>query len=143
MAAKRACRSLSRSLQHAVSRGAAMLPIKASCAMSEDRNSHGTRSGPSRSAERSRPDDESGNTPPSVRDKHCETIRIRRRAPCVAAALVRTICGSEQILLSEMILRSVFAWAYISRTATTVAAGCKSSEHRVNHKTRVISINLQ
>lgn len=31
----------------------------------------------SRSAERSPLDDESGNTPPSVRDKHCETIRIR------------------------------------------------------------------
>jgi hypothetical protein len=46
MAAKRACRSLSRSLQHAVSRGAAMLPIKASCAMSEDRNSHGQGAGP-------------------------------------------------------------------------------------------------
>jgi hypothetical protein len=42
---QKACRSLSPGLQLGVSRGAAMLPIKASCAMSGDRSSRATRSG--------------------------------------------------------------------------------------------------
>ena len=71
MAARRACRSLSQGLQTGVNRGAAMLPIKASCAMSGDRSSHATRSGLSKSAEQIRSSDESGERPlPPRRSQH-------------------------------------------------------------------------
>jgi hypothetical protein len=63
MAARRACRSLSQGVQQGVSRGGAMLPIKASCAMSGDRSSRGTKSELSKSAEQIRSDDESGDRP--------------------------------------------------------------------------------
>src|ERR1700694_3692013 len=69
MVARRACQSLSQDLQQSVSRGAAMLRIKASCVMSGDRSSRGTRRVLSKSAERIRSGDESRKT------AHCGSRR--------------------------------------------------------------------
>ncbi len=82
MAARRACRSLSQSQQLGVSRGMAMLPIKASFAMSGDRSSRGTRSGLSKSAERIRSGDESGNRRVAIRHERREATPIGSRLDC-------------------------------------------------------------
>jgi hypothetical protein len=55
MTARRACRSLSQGVQQGVSRGGAMLPIKASCAMSGDRSSAGQRASSASQPNRSDP----------------------------------------------------------------------------------------
>src|ERR1700682_5226331 len=70
MAARRACRSLTQAQQQSVNRGAAMVRIRALCAMSGDRSSRGTRSALSKSAERTRSGDESRKT------AHCGSRRV-------------------------------------------------------------------
>jgi hypothetical protein len=54
MAARRVCQSLSQDLNQDRQQGLTMLPTKASCAMSVDRSSRGTKRAPSKSAGRIR-----------------------------------------------------------------------------------------